>query len=210
LPGNFCQRHEARFRADDRSFSSALIRWRFRDCSWAYLCADHFRLAQPRRCSADRRLSRDPPRGTRSGSGGRRHQLEYDSAAHRHDDPGYDLARLRCVSVSRYLVGAAGASRGLGRVQTENNTASLNQLREQLCARHIAGRSTDSRSGPLSPTLRRCRQLHPQVCKFGCEGIRVEAARLGSAYRSGRSRQWLKVKNPAAPAVRREAEEEWR
>jgi len=33
--------------------------------------------------------------------------------------------------------------------------------------------------------------------------------RLGSLYRSGRSKQWLKVKNPAAPAVRREAEEEW-
>jgi hypothetical protein len=29
-------------------------------------------------------------------------------------------------------------------------------------------------------------------------------------YRSGRSKQWVKVKNPAAPAVRREAEEEWR
>jgi ATP-dependent DNA ligase len=34
--------------------------------------------------------------------------------------------------------------------------------------------------------------------------------RLGSAYRSGRSKQWVKVKNPAAPAVRREAEEDWR
>jgi hypothetical protein len=34
--------------------------------------------------------------------------------------------------------------------------------------------------------------------------------RLGSAYRSGRSVHWLKVKNPAALAVKREAEEEWR
>ena len=35
--------------------------------------------------------------------------------------------------------------------------------------------------------------------------------RLGSSsvYRSGRSRDWLKFKNPAAPAVRREAEEDW-
>jgi len=33
--------------------------------------------------------------------------------------------------------------------------------------------------------------------------------RLGSHYRSGRSTAWLKVKNPAAPAVRREAEEDW-
>jgi len=34
--------------------------------------------------------------------------------------------------------------------------------------------------------------------------------RLGSRYRSGRSPDWLKSKNPEAPAVRREAEEDWR
>ena len=32
--------------------------------------------------------------------------------------------------------------------------------------------------------------------------------RLGSRYRSGRSPDWLKFKNPAAPAVKREAEED--
>jgi hypothetical protein len=32
---------------------------------------------------------------------------------------------------------------------------------------------------------------------------------LGSPYRSGRSRHWVKSKNPAAPAVKREAEEDW-
>ena len=35
------------------------------------------------------------------------------------------------------------------------------------------------------------------------------ASRLGSRYVSGRSDTWIKVKNPAAPAVKREAEEEW-
>jgi ATP-dependent DNA ligase len=45
------------------------------------------------------------------------------------------------------------------------------------------------------------------ACKLGCEGI--VSKRLGSLYRSGRSKQWLKVKNPAARAVRREAEEDW-
>jgi ATP-dependent DNA ligase len=49
--------------------------------------------------------------------------------------------------------------------------------------------------------------VYRQACKLGCEGI--VSKRLGSTYRSGRSRQWLKVKNPAAPAVRREAEEDW-
>jgi bifunctional non-homologous end joining protein LigD len=45
------------------------------------------------------------------------------------------------------------------------------------------------------------------ACKLGFEGI--VSKRLGSAYRSGRSRDWLKLKNPNAPAVKREAEEDW-
>ena len=45
------------------------------------------------------------------------------------------------------------------------------------------------------------------ACKMGLEGI--VSKRLGSHYRAGRSPDWLKFKNPAAPAVRREAEEDW-
>jgi bifunctional non-homologous end joining protein LigD len=45
------------------------------------------------------------------------------------------------------------------------------------------------------------------ACKLGLEGI--VSKRLGSLYRSGRSRDWLKFKNPDAPAVKREAEEDW-
>jgi bifunctional non-homologous end joining protein LigD len=45
------------------------------------------------------------------------------------------------------------------------------------------------------------------ACKMGLEGI--VSKRLGSRYRSGRSKDWLKFKNPAAPAVKREAEEDW-
>ena len=45
------------------------------------------------------------------------------------------------------------------------------------------------------------------ACKMGLEGI--VSKRLGSRYRSGRSGDWLKFKNPAAPAVRRETEEDW-
>jgi ATP-dependent DNA ligase len=37
----------------------------------------------------------------------------------------------------------------------------------------------------------------------------IVSQRLGSPYRSGRSKHWVKVKNPAAPAVKREAEEDW-
>jgi bifunctional non-homologous end joining protein LigD len=49
--------------------------------------------------------------------------------------------------------------------------------------------------------------VYRQACALGCEGI--VSKRLGSPYRSGRADCWLKVKNPAAPAVTREAEEEW-
>jgi bifunctional non-homologous end joining protein LigD len=44
------------------------------------------------------------------------------------------------------------------------------------------------------------------ACQMGLEGI--VSKRLGSRYRSGRSPDWLKFKNPEAPAVKRETEEE--
>ena len=49
--------------------------------------------------------------------------------------------------------------------------------------------------------------VYQQACRLDCEGS--VSKRLGSLYRSGRSKHWLKIKNPAAPAVRREAEEDW-
>jgi hypothetical protein len=48
--------------------------------------------------------------------------------------------------------------------------------------------------------------LPKHVSILHAEGI--VSKRLGSPYRSGRSAHWVKVKNPAAPAVKREAEED--
>jgi bifunctional non-homologous end joining protein LigD len=48
--------------------------------------------------------------------------------------------------------------------------------------------------------------IFQHACKLGCEGI---VSKPGSLYRSGRSKHWLKITNPAAPAVKREAEEDW-
>jgi bifunctional non-homologous end joining protein LigD len=45
------------------------------------------------------------------------------------------------------------------------------------------------------------------ACKLGLEGI--VSKRKDSAYRSGCSPDWLKMKNANAPAVKREAEEDW-
>jgi bifunctional non-homologous end joining protein LigD len=49
--------------------------------------------------------------------------------------------------------------------------------------------------------------VYQHACRLGCEGI--VSKRVGSPYKSGRSPHWVKVKNPTAPAVRREAEEDW-
>jgi bifunctional non-homologous end joining protein LigD len=56
----------------------------------------------------------------------------------------------------------------------------------------------DNENGPL---------VFAHACKLGLEGI--VSKRRSSPYRSGRSLDWIKSKNPAAPAVRREAEEDW-
>src|SRR6185437_15553327 len=49
--------------------------------------------------------------------------------------------------------------------------------------------------------------VFPHACKLGLEG--VVSKRKESHYRSGRSPDWLKMKNADAPAVKREAEEDW-
>jgi bifunctional non-homologous end joining protein LigD len=49
--------------------------------------------------------------------------------------------------------------------------------------------------------------IYKHACALGCEDI--VSKRVGSLYRSGRSKHWVKVKNPKAPAVTREAEEDW-
>ena len=48
--------------------------------------------------------------------------------------------------------------------------------------------------------------MFAHACKMGLEGI--VSKRKDSPYRSGRSPHWIKSKNPNAPAVKREAEED--
>jgi len=56
----------------------------------------------------------------------------------------------------------------------------------------------DEEDGPL---------VFEHACKLGLEGI--VSKRRDSIYSSGRSLHWVKSKNPNAPAVRRELEEDW-
>jgi hypothetical protein len=57
----------------------------------------------------------------------------------------------------------------------------------------------DEEDGPL---------VFLHACKLGLEGI--VSKRKDSRYNSGRSPHWINSKNPNAPAVKREAEEDWR
>ena len=45
------------------------------------------------------------------------------------------------------------------------------------------------------------------ACKLGFEGI--VSKRLAAPYRSGPSRDWIKVKNPDSPAMRRARQAQW-
>jgi bifunctional non-homologous end joining protein LigD len=89
----------------------------------------------------------------------------------------------------------------------------------ELDGRDLRGEPLEQRKAALAKLLRGdppglCFNEHlpfPGVvvfrhaCKLGLEGI--VSKRNGSPYRSGRSPDWLKMKNPEAPVVMREAEE---
>jgi hypothetical protein len=61
--------------------------------------------------------------------------------------------------------------------------------------------------GGLQTTSRTPHRVRPCL-QDGAGRHRLEAQNVAS-YRSGRSPEWLKMKNPSCEAVRREAEEEW-
>ena len=48
------------------------------------------------------------------------------------------------------------------------------------------------------------RSIFEHACKLGLEGI--VSKRLNSTYRSGRTKSWVKVKNPQAPGYLRHAQ----
>ena len=83
--------------------------------------------------------------------------------------------------------------------------------REPLDVRKATLRSLPTKVSPVIRFNEHIEGEGPTVfahaCKMGLEDI--VSKRKASPYRSGRSRDWLKMKNPNAPAVKREAEEDW-
>ena len=77
-------------------------------------------------------------------------------------------------------------------------------------------------NGPAWSSRRPCGSIHRRTDPAHGDrrdrigGVRVRPGAIYvthrnpiSSYRSGRSPDWLKMKNPAAPAVKREDEEDW-
>jgi bifunctional non-homologous end joining protein LigD len=89
--------------------------------------------------------------------------------------------------------GVAGLSRGAGSVQRRALSKLLSQKHNGIVLNaHYNGDGAT---------------IYKHACELGCEGI--VSKRLGSPYRSGRVSHWLKIKNQASPAVKREAEQDW-
>jgi ATP-dependent DNA ligase len=82
--------------------------------------------------------------------------------------------------------------------------------REPLEARKAALASIVAKAGPgmrFNEHIEGDPTVFAHACKMGLEGI--VSKRKDSMYRSGRSPDWLKMKNVDAPAVKREEEEDW-
>jgi bifunctional non-homologous end joining protein LigD len=83
--------------------------------------------------------------------------------------------------------------------------------REPLEVRKATLKSVLAKAGPGLRLNEHIEADGPTVfahaCKMGLEGILSE--HIASTHPSGRSPDWLKCKNPAGPAVKREAEEDW-
>ena len=93
----------------------------------------------------------------------------------------------------------------------------------ELDGKDLCNEPLETRKGKLSRIIKRLKSasihfvdhlqlddadlIFEHACALGCEGI--VSKRLGSKYRSGRSTDWVKVKNPSAPAARRLEEEDW-
>jgi hypothetical protein len=66
------------------------------------------------------------------------------------------------------------------------------------CLPAVGGSNTHRRDGAT---------VFAHACRLGAEGI--VSKKVNGTYRSGPSRVWIKVRNPASIAVQRERSEKW-
>jgi hypothetical protein len=99
----------------------------------------------------------------------------------------------------------------LGGSLQHQTSQGVNWLLAQLSSAKSA-RSRMRASTRCSISDTRCWPSASKVATYSAEKLGLEgivSKRKDSAYRSGRSPDWLKMKNADAPAVKREAEEDW-
>ena len=130
-----------------RTSSSASIRCGcrppFSSLTYAVIISDKLNRAIVALLGAARH---DPRRRARPGRGAQGHRLEHHRPAHRHDDPGLDLAPLRHVPVSRDLVGASARKAHPGRhpaAAADHHRGALGVSRQ--CHHRAADRAGDAR-----------------------------------------------------------------
>jgi bifunctional non-homologous end joining protein LigD len=86
----------------------------------------------------------------------------------------------------------------LGSIHLRSDKSTLTNIIAKTAAGLRFNEHMEEKDGPL---------VFKHACKLGLEGI--VSKHRDSRYHSGRSRYWIKSKNPLSPAVRREAEEDW-
>jgi len=114
-----------------------------------------------------------------------------------HDAAGRVTGKATTRNGATTFYDSAGRVTGKARTNAEGTTTFYD------AAGHVTGKAT----APRIHHEHHGDVVYRHACRLGSEGI--VSKRLGSPYVSGRTRHWLKFKNPAAPAVKREAEEEW-
>ena len=123
------------------------------------------------------------------------------------------LAKRRCGSIASKTIGAGGQHMsGMG-PEADVGFPFIAVLFDLLKVggKDLRGSTLETRKRELAKLLHKVAwplQLNDHIaepgnvvfrhaCKLGFEGI--VSKRLGSFYRSGRSRDWIKIKNPVAP-----------
>ena len=113
------------------------------------------------------------------------------------------LTRDESFALADRLLRLRQIAREAARAQSLDEVATcetaLDEMFDELIEKIASGRLSDAE-------ISRGLLVFKHVSGMGLEGI--VSKRLGSRYRSGRTSDWLKFKNPEAPAVRREAEED--
>ena len=93
--------------------------------------------------------------------------------------------------------------------QDDDHLRDLPLIERKRRLRKLIGRSKKFRAIQYNAHLKGSgASVFAHVWRLGLEGI--VSKRTDAPYRGGPSKTWVKIKNPASAAVRREREENWR